>query len=65
MANDVNIIERAFELARSGTIADMGGLRAQLKLERHEGVDAHLGSSPSLNRQLVLLLRQSKQGACA
>lgn len=65
MRADITVIERAFELARSGTITDMVGLRAQLKLERHEGVDAHLGSSPSLNRQLVLLLRQARQDASA
>lgn len=36
------VVERAFERARDGTIADMAELRAKLRLERRESIDTHL-----------------------
>ena len=61
VAPEMNVVERAFEIARSGSVADISELRAMLKLERHENIDAHLSSSPSLARQLVRLLRHARQ----
>lgn len=46
------MIERAFELADSGSIANIDQLVRSLKQEGFESVDAHLRCSPSLHRQL-------------
>lgn len=56
MTTTVTTLERAFEIARSGKAANLNDIRKQLKRERFDSVDAHL-SSPSLNRQLVELIR--------
>ena len=45
------LLERAFVLARSGQYASVNDLRAVLKRERFEQVEAHL-SAPALVRQL-------------
>jgi len=47
----VSIIERAFELAKAGSCANVNEIRAQLKRERYTSVDEHL-AGPSLGRQL-------------
>ena len=65
VAPHTTVVERAFEIARSGSVTDMSGLRARLKLERYENIDVHLSSSPSLTRQLVQLLRAARQGTTA
>lgn len=44
-------VERAFELARSGTCANVPAIAAALKGERHEAVDAHL-AGPSIRKDL-------------
>lgn len=54
---DRTIIERAFDLAKSGTVANIADLRRQLKLEGHQSIDAHFSSSPSLNRQLLAIMK--------
>jgi hypothetical protein len=55
MSNSTTTVERAFELARDGELASVDDIRKQLKAERYDNVDAHLGS-PSLNRQLLDLI---------
>ncbi|MGZ8298426.1 MAG: hypothetical protein ACXW27_04710 [Allosphingosinicella sp.] len=44
-------VERAFELARSGTCDNLPDIVAALKGERHESVDAHL-AGPSIRKDL-------------
>jgi hypothetical protein len=44
-------LERAFELARSGTFDNVPAIAAALKGERHESVDAHL-AGPSIRKDL-------------
>jgi len=46
------MIERAFQLADSGLVANLDQLARALKREGHELIDAHLRSSPTLNREL-------------
>ncbi len=45
------LIERAFELARSGSCRSVAEVAARLKRENYEAVDAHL-AGPSLRRDL-------------
>lgn len=49
--NETNVIERAFELARSGACRDINDIRLILKSEGHDLVDSHL-SSGVLRQQL-------------
>lgn len=51
-------IERAFALARSGTCASINDIRAKLKSERFDQVDAHL-AGPAISRQLRRLCEDS------
>lgn len=51
-------LERAFELARSGDYASTVEIRAQLKKERHDQVEAHL-QGPAITRQLRLLCQEA------
>lgn len=53
------VIERAFELARSGDCASIEEIRSQLKRESHASVDSHLGS-PLLGRQLRKLCAEHR-----
>lgn len=46
------IIERAFQLARSGEYEQAAQIARALRLERYESVASHFGSA-SLKRQLV------------
>ena len=46
------MIERAFELAGSGEIANLDQLVRLLKREGYEQIEAHLRCSPTLNREL-------------
>jgi len=50
-----SIIERAYELARSGQFRDASTIAKQLKVERYEAVDSHFGSRT---------LRMALQGLC-
>jgi hypothetical protein len=56
------VIERAFELARSGDCASIEEIRSQLKRESHASVDSHLGS-PMLGRQLRKLCTEHRVNA--
>lgn len=57
-------LERAFELARSGTCADVGEIRLTLKRERFDQIEAHL-AGPSINRQLRALCQEAKRTQAA
>lgn len=52
--HNVSTVERAYELARSGTCANVDAIRAQLKRERFEAVDGHLNGM-SIRRDLRAL----------
>jgi hypothetical protein len=49
--NGLSVIERAFELARSGTCNNVQEVGMRLKSERFESVEAHLAGA-SIRRQL-------------
>ena len=57
MSNSFNIIERAFEIARSGISPNLEDIRRRLKSEGYDGVDAHLGGS-SIKRELIRLIKR-------
>ena len=52
-------LERAFELARSGSCASVNDIRRQLKAERYDQVEAHLSGS-SISRQLRALCAEAR-----
>ena len=54
-------VERAFELARSGSCATVQDIRRKLKSEGYDQVEAHL-SGPSLGKQLRRLCEEARQG---
>lgn len=49
-------VERAMELARSGSCRNVDDVRRALTREHHDAVLSHL-SSPSLKRQLQQMIR--------
>lgn len=53
-------LERAFELASTGTHQDVSDLRRQLSLE---GLDCRQITGPSLVRQLRQIMRKARFGA--
>ena len=52
---DVGTVERAFQLAKSGTCHDMDDIRRQLDNEGYPGVPQHL-SGPLIKKQLSALM---------
>ncbi len=52
---DVGTVERAFQLARSGTCHSVEDIRIRLSAERHDRIHEHLGGT-SIQRQLKALL---------
>ena len=56
---ELNILERAFELARTGECGSIDDIRRRLKTERYSQVDAHL-SGATLRRQLLDLCREAR-----
>lgn len=56
--NGQTTLERAFALARSGECASLADIRARLKAEQHDQVDAHL-AGPSIRRQLTRLCEEN------
>jgi hypothetical protein len=56
-----SIIERAFELARSGKIPSVDELIRKLKRERYDLVEAHIAAG--LRRELRTLYREAWQKA--
>jgi hypothetical protein len=57
--NGPSTLERAFTLARSGECANLNDIRAKLKSENHDQVDAHL-AGPSIKRQLTKLCEANR-----
>ena len=57
MDHTKSTLERAFELAKSGSVADMAQLRAKIK---SEGYIVGQIDGPSLGRQLRELINKSK-----
>ena len=55
-------LERAFELARSGSCATVQDIRRKLKSEGYDQVEAHL-SGPSLGKQLRRLCEEATRTA--
>jgi hypothetical protein len=52
-------VERAYELARSGSCATVEQIRMQLSRERHESVQQHL-SGPTIRRELSRLCKAAR-----
>jgi hypothetical protein len=50
-----NLVERAYELAKSGKFATVDEVARQLKIEGYSGVVAHLDDHTSLRRDLKTL----------
>lgn len=55
----IGIIERAFELAKSGTCRDMADLQVKLRKEGYSNVASHLDGR-SLRKQLASLINAAK-----
>jgi hypothetical protein len=53
-----SVIERAYELARSGTCRTVEDIRRTLTQERYDSVQAHL-SGMSIKRDLVALCKKA------
>jgi hypothetical protein len=58
-ARRLSTVERAYELARSGSCRTIEEIARQLKSERQEAVDAHLGGS-SIRRDLRQICAESR-----
>jgi hypothetical protein len=52
-------VERAYELARSGSCTGVGDIRQHLAQEGHDSVQQHL-SGPSLRRELARLCKAAR-----
>lgn len=59
---DLSTIERAFELARSGSCHNVQEIAHRLKRERHDSVEAHLAGQ-SIRRELRRLCQEARAGA--
>ncbi|QDZ08733.1 hypothetical protein FPZ24_15700 [Sphingomonas panacisoli] len=57
----LSTVERAYELARSGTCRSVDDIRRKLTAERYESVQAHL-SGASIKRDLVALCKAATGG---
>lgn len=54
-----NTVERAYELARSGSYSNLKDVERQLMKEQHDGVHAHL-SGDMIRKQLTKLIRATR-----
>ena len=54
----LSTVERAYELARSGTCRSIDDIHRALTAERYESVQAHL-AGPSIKRDLLALCRKA------
>ena len=61
MTRRASIVERAFELARSGTCRSVTDVRMKLKAERYDFVDNHLAGK-SIVRQLQSAMKTARLG---
>lgn len=55
-------IERAFELARSGSCHNVQEIALRLKREQHDAVEAHLAGQ-SIRRELRRLCQEARAGS--
>ena len=55
----LHILERAFELAKTGECVSIDDIRRRLKSERYSQVDAHLAGS-TVRRQLLDLCKEAR-----
>jgi len=53
----MTIIQRAFEIARSGKARSVTEIRMQLRLEGFDHIQSHFSSSSSLQKQLRDLIK--------
>ena len=60
--NNTRVLERAFELARSGRCPNLDDLRRQLQQEGYHGVEEHLRGT-MLRRQLRALIQNAGPNA--
>ena len=60
MDRNKTALERAFELAASGTHTNYAGVRAQLK---SEGYDGNQMDGPALRKQLRQIIHKARPGA--
>jgi len=56
---ELNILERAFELAKTGDCASIDDIRRRLKAEQYSHVDAHLAGA-TVRRQLLGLVKEAR-----
>lgn len=59
MSSEVNIIERAMQIARAGNCLNWSEVARKLKSEGHSGVEAHF-SGTSLRKQITALCEASR-----
>ena len=59
MSSEVNIIERAMQIARSGTCLNWSEVAKKLKAEGHGSVEAHF-SGPTFRKQITALCEASR-----
>jgi hypothetical protein len=57
MLRRAHLVERAYELARSGEVANVDQLITELKREHYEQTDAHLAGGSTLGRELHKICR--------
>ncbi len=57
-----SVIERAYELARSGRCHNVAEVSSRLKQERYESVEAHL-AGPSIRRELRRICSEASKSA--
>jgi hypothetical protein len=62
MTSEPSIIERAFELARSGRCRSIKDVRQKLKDEKFSAVDDHI-AGPSIVKQLKTILAEAHANA--
>jgi hypothetical protein len=53
------LLERAYELARSGRVETMAKLLRALTCEGYEQVEDHIGGGSTLRRELTSILRKA------
>lgn len=56
---ELHILERAFDLAKSGNCSTIDDIRRQLKAEHYAQVDAHLAGA-TVRRQLLDLCKEAR-----